>query len=166
MLQILIFSTNLDYCHGPGPPLPDLRGGLPPAAPGVPAPELRREHEALRSDGSTFRLVADTCVHPGSLNAGKVRQHELIGHRPLVVCDGSRAFGDDLYAVKLASHLANVGDAKTLVLHPASTTHQQLSDDDLAAVGIGEELIRVSVGIEDVRDIIDDLSTALRISQR
>ncbi len=68
--------------------------------------------------------------------------------------------------VKLASHLANVGDAKTLVLHPASTTHQQLSDEDLAAVGIGEELIRVSVGIEDVRDIIDDLSTALRISQR
>jgi O-acetylhomoserine (thiol)-lyase len=68
--------------------------------------------------------------------------------------------------VKLASHLANVGDAKTLVLHPASTTHQQLSDEDLVAAGIGEELIRVSVGIEDVRDIIDDLSTALKISQR
>ncbi|MEM9464905.1 MAG: O-acetylhomoserine aminocarboxypropyltransferase [Actinomycetota bacterium] len=68
--------------------------------------------------------------------------------------------------VKLASHLANVGDAKTLVLHPASTTHQQLSAEDLVAAGIGEELIRVSVGIEDVRDIIDDLSTALKISQR
>ena len=68
--------------------------------------------------------------------------------------------------VKLASHLANVGDAKTLVLHPASTTHQQLSAEDLVAAGIGEELIRVSVGIEDVRDIIDDLGTALKISQR
>ncbi len=68
--------------------------------------------------------------------------------------------------VKLASHLANVGDAKTLVLHPASTTHQQLSAEDLVSAGIGEELIRVSVGIEDVRDIIDDLSTALKISQR
>lgn len=68
--------------------------------------------------------------------------------------------------VKLASHLANVGDAKTLVLHPASTTHQQMSAEDLDAAGIGEELIRVSVGIEDVRDIIDDLSTALKISQR
>ena len=68
--------------------------------------------------------------------------------------------------VKLASHLANVGDAKTLVLHPASTTHQQLSVEDLVSAGIGEELIRVSVGIEDVRDIIDDLSTALKISQR
>ena len=68
--------------------------------------------------------------------------------------------------VKLASHLANVGDAKTLVLHPACTTHQQLSAEDLVSAGIGEELIRVSVGIEDVRDIIDDLSTALKISQR
>jgi len=69
-------------------------------------------------------------------------------------------------SVKLASHLANVGDAKTLVLHPASTTHQQLSSQDLVEAGIGEELIRVSVGIEDERDIIDDLSAALKISQR
>ena len=68
--------------------------------------------------------------------------------------------------VTLASHLANVGDAKTLVLHPASTTHQQLAAADLAAAGIGEDLIRVSVGIEDVRDIIDDLRRALKISQR
>ena len=52
------------------------------------------------------------------------------------------------------------------MLHPASTTHQQLSAEDLEAAGIGEDLIRVSVGIEDVRDIIDDLSTALKISQR
>ncbi len=69
-------------------------------------------------------------------------------------------------SVNLASHLANVGDAKTLVLHPASTTHQQMSVDDLNDAGIGEELIRVSVGIEDVRDIIDDLGAALKASQR
>ena len=80
---------------------------------------------------------------------------------------GGRAAGKTFIEnVKLASHLANVGDAKTLVLHPASTTHQQLSAEDLEAAGIGEDLIRVSVGIEDVRDIIDDLSTALKISQR
>lgn len=80
---------------------------------------------------------------------------------------GGRAAGKKFIEnVKLASHLANVGDAKTLVLHPASTTHQQLSADDLTAAGIGEELIRVSVGIEDVRDIIDDLSAALKTSQR
>jgi len=69
-------------------------------------------------------------------------------------------------SVKLASHLANVGDAKTLVLHPASTTHQQLSAEDLEAAGVGEDLIRLSVGIEDVRDIIDDLRAALKASQR
>ncbi len=80
---------------------------------------------------------------------------------------GGRAAGKAFIEnVKLASHLANVGDAKTLVLHPASTTHQQLSAEDLDAAGIGEDLIRVSVGIEDVRDIIDDLGAALKISQR
>ncbi len=69
-------------------------------------------------------------------------------------------------SVKLASHLANVGDAKTLVLHPASTTHQQMSSQDLLDAGVSEDLIRVSVGIEDPRDIIDDLARALRASQR
>lgn len=69
-------------------------------------------------------------------------------------------------SVKLASHLANVGDAKTLVLHPASTTHQQLSAPDLDAAGISEDLIRVSVGIEDERDIVDDFQAALKASQR
>ncbi|MCP5025456.1 MAG: bifunctional O-acetylhomoserine aminocarboxypropyltransferase/cysteine synthase, partial [Actinomycetia bacterium] len=69
-------------------------------------------------------------------------------------------------AVQLASHLANVGDAKTLVIHPASTTHQQMSGPDLEAAGIGEDLIRLSVGLEDVADITDDLGRALRASQR
>ena len=76
---------------------------------------------------------------------------------------GGRKF---IESVKLASHLANVGDAKTLVLHPASTTHQQLSAQDLLDAGVSEDLIRVSVGIEDPRDIIDDLARALRASQR
>ena len=68
--------------------------------------------------------------------------------------------------VLLASHLANVGDAKTLVIHPASTTHQQMSTDDLTLAGIGEGMIRLSVGIEDIQDIIDDLKQALRASQK
>tara|TARA_B100001769_G_scaffold228591_1_gene190410 strand:- start:301 stop:711 length:411 start_codon:yes stop_codon:yes gene_type:complete len=68
--------------------------------------------------------------------------------------------------VQLASHVANVGDAKTLVIHPASTTHQQLSADDLAAAGVGEDLIRLSVGLEDPEDIIADLARALRASQK
>ncbi len=69
-------------------------------------------------------------------------------------------------AVQLASHLANIGDAKTLVIHPASTTHQQLSAADLAASGVGEDLIRLSVGLEDPADIVGDLTRALKISQK
>ncbi len=68
--------------------------------------------------------------------------------------------------VQLASHLANVGDAKTLVIHPASTTHGQLSDDELTAAGVSDDLIRLSVGLEDPADIVDDLKRALRSSQR
>ena len=69
-------------------------------------------------------------------------------------------------ALQLFSHVANVGDAKSLVIHPASTTHVQLSPDELTAAGVGEELIRLSIGLEGVGDLIDDLNGALRRSQR
>lgn len=69
-------------------------------------------------------------------------------------------------AVKIFSHLANVGDAKSLVIHPASTTHQQMDSAALKAAGIGEELIRLSIGLEEPGDLIDDLATALAISQK
>ena len=77
--------------------------------------------------------------------------------------EAGRAF---IEAVRLFSHLANVGDAKSLVIHPASTTHQQMDAAALAAAGVGEELIRVSVGMEDPDDLIDDLQRGLRASQR
>ena len=64
-------------------------------------------------------------------------------------------------SVKLASHLANVGDTRTLVIHPASTTHRQLSDEQKSAAGAGPDVVRISVGIEDVSDIISDLEQAL-----
>ncbi|MDO4586295.1 MAG: O-acetylhomoserine aminocarboxypropyltransferase/cysteine synthase [Planctomycetia bacterium] len=63
--------------------------------------------------------------------------------------------------VKLASHVANLGDAKTLVVHPASTTHSQLTDEELIQAGIGPDFVRVSVGIEDINDIIADMDQAL-----
>jgi O-acetylhomoserine (thiol)-lyase len=63
--------------------------------------------------------------------------------------------------VELASHLANVGDAKTLVIHPASTTHQQVPQEERAAAGVGEDMIRISVGLEDIEDILADLDRAL-----
>jgi O-acetylhomoserine (thiol)-lyase len=67
--------------------------------------------------------------------------------------------------VKLASHLANVGDAKTLVIHPASTTHSQLSVEEQFSTGVTPEYVRVSVGIEDIKDIKADFEQALKASQ-
>tara|TARA_B100000700_G_C14864248_1_gene770140 strand:- start:23 stop:1063 length:1041 start_codon:yes stop_codon:yes gene_type:complete len=66
-------------------------------------------------------------------------------------------------SLKLASHLANVGDAKTLVIHPASTTHQQLSPDEQASAGVTPTMVRVSVGIEHIEDIKSDFEQALSI---
>lgn len=71
--------------------------------------------------------------------------------------EAGRAFVDN---VKLASHLANVGDAKTLVIHPASTTHQQLAAEEQVAAGVTSDLIRVSVGIEHIDDIKEDFEQA------
>lgn len=80
---------------------------------------------------------------------------------------GGRAAGRKfIEAVQLASHLANVGDAKTLVIHPGSTTHGQLTSEQLKASGISDDLIRLSVGLEDPADICADLSRALKASQR
>ncbi|WP_163509727.1 O-acetylhomoserine aminocarboxypropyltransferase/cysteine synthase family protein [Fodinicola acaciae] len=75
---------------------------------------------------------------------------------------GGRAAGQKFVeSVELCSHLANIGDARTLVIHPASTTHQQLSDAQLVAAGVGPDLIRLSVGLEDLDDILWDLDQAL-----
>ncbi len=71
--------------------------------------------------------------------------------------DSARTFIEN---VEVASHLANVGDAKTLVIHPASTTHQQLSEEEQASSGVEPDLIRVSVGIEHIDDIKEDFKIA------
>jgi O-acetylhomoserine (thiol)-lyase len=90
--------------------------------------------------------------------AGSIVSFGIKGGRP-----AGKKFIESL---RMISHLANVGDAKTLVIHPASTTHQQMDAAQLTAAGIGEELVRLSVGIETVSDIIDDLGQALRASQK
>ena len=73
-------------------------------------------------------------------------------------CAGGRDGGQDLIrGVSIWSHLANVGDAKSLIIHPASTTHRQLSDDELRAAGVGPGTVRLSVGTESAEDLIWDL---------
>ncbi len=90
--------------------------------------------------------------------AGAVLSFGLRGGR-----EAGRAFIEGL---SLLSHLANVGDAKTLVIHPASTTHQQMDAAALEAAGIGEDLVRLSIGLEDAADIIADLKGGLRAARR
>ncbi len=77
--------------------------------------------------------------------------------------DAGRRFID---ALELWSHLANVGDAKSLVIHPASTTHSQLNDEEMRKAGVAPEAVRLSVGLEDAGDLIWDLGNALEASQR
>ena len=69
-------------------------------------------------------------------------------------------------SVQLFSHLANLGDAKSLIIHPSSTTHQQLSEEQQGAAGVSADLVRISVGIEDFDDIIWDLDQAITASQQ
>lgn len=78
---------------------------------------------------------------------------------------GAAAGAKFIDSVKLASHLANIGDAKTLVIHPATTTHQQLTAEQQLSAGVTPDFVRVSVGIEDAEDIIADLDQALQTSQ-
>ncbi|MCH7889573.1 MAG: O-acetylhomoserine aminocarboxypropyltransferase [Proteobacteria bacterium] len=80
---------------------------------------------------------------------------------------GGRAAGRRfIESMRLFSHLANVGDAKSLVIHPGSTTHQQMDAEALRAAGVSEGLVRLSIGLEDPDDLIDDLSQALKASQK
>jgi O-acetylhomoserine (thiol)-lyase len=76
--------------------------------------------------------------------------------------EAGRKFIDNL---KLFSHLANVGDAKSLAIHPASTTHSQLSPDEQESAGVSPDFVRLSVGLEDIEDILWDLDQALAASR-
>jgi len=78
---------------------------------------------------------------------------------------GKEAGSKLINSVKLFSHLANIGDAKSLIIHPATTTHSQLTPEEQAQTGVTPEYVRLSVGIENVKDIIADLDQALRASQ-
>ena len=118
--------------------------------------EFLAEHEAVEYvdypglPTSPYHQLAQKYLPKG---AGAILTFGIRGGR-----DAGRRLIESL---QLFSHLANVGDAKSLVIHPASTTHQQLTDDELRAARIGPERVRLSIGIESVEDIIADLDQAL-----
>ena len=99
--------------------------------------------------------------HPTYANSKKHLQNGFGGVVVFGVQGGLEAGRKLIEGVELFSHLANVGDAKSLIIHPASTTHSQLSADELVKAGIGDDFIRLSIGIEDIDDILADLTQAL-----
>ena len=119
------------------------------------------EHEAVESvlypelDSHPDRELVSRLLPKG---AGAVFSFNIKGGR-----NAGRGF---IEALSLFSHLANIGDAKSLVIHPASTTHHRMSPEALANAGIGEGLVRLSIGLEDPDDLIEDLARGLRRSQR
>src|SRR5690606_18482515 len=90
--------------------------------------------------------------------AGAVFSFSMKGGRP-----AGKAF---IEALRVFSHLANVGDAKSLVIHPATTTHYRMSDEDLKKAGITAGTVRLSIGLEEAGDLIDDLDRALKAASR
>jgi O-acetylhomoserine (thiol)-lyase len=113
----------------------------------------RVTHPGLAS--SRYRPLVEKYLPKG---AGAVFSFDIAG--------GREAGQNFIRGVSLWSHLANVGDAKSLIIHPASTTHRQLSDEELAAAGVGPGTIRLSVGIEDVDDLIWDLGQGFKAAKR
>jgi O-acetylhomoserine (thiol)-lyase len=106
-------------------------------------------------DGHPSQALASKLLPRG---CGSVFSFDLKGSRKQGV-----AF---IEALRLFSHLANVGDCRSLVIHPASTTHFRMDDAALAQAGIGPGSIRLSIGLEDADDLIDDLKRALKAAER
>lgn len=96
--------------------------------------------------------------------AAKYMTHGFGGMVGFGIKGGLEAGRKFINSVKLLSHLANIGDAKSLVIHPATTTHQQLTPEEQAATGVTADYVRLSIGIEDVRDIRADIDQALRLA--
>ena len=113
-------------------------------------------HPLLESHPS--HELAKRLLRHGPRGAGSVLSFDIKGTR-----EQGKAF---IEALRLFSHLANVGDSRSLVIHPASTTHFRMSDEALAGAGIGPGTIRLSIGLEDPDDLIDDLKRALKAAEK
>lgn len=97
--------------------------------------------------------------------AQKVVQGKPSGILSFGIQGGSEVGGKFIDALQLIKRLVNIGDAKSLACHPASTTHRQLDSEELASAGVSEDLVRISVGIEDIEDILTDIEQALQATQ-
>ncbi len=104
--------------------------------------------------------------HPFHVNAKKYLPKGCGAILGFGIKGGAEAGKKFINSAKLMSHLANIGDAKTLCIHPASTTHQQLTPEEQAQTGVTPEYVRLSVGIEDAEDLIADIDQALAVSQK
>jgi O-acetylhomoserine (thiol)-lyase len=104
--------------------------------------------------------------HPDHANARKYLPDGAGAIIGFGIKGGKEAGVKLINSVKLFSHLANIGDAKSLIIHPATTTHSQLTPEEQIQTGVTPEFVRLSIGIEDVRDIIADLDQALQESQK
>ena len=114
-----------------------------------------------RSEAVSFLTHPSLASHPDHALAQRLLPKGAGAVVVFGVKGGRAACVRFIEALKLASHLANVGDAKTLVIHPASTTHRQMDAAQLAKAGVREDMIRLSVGLEDAGDLIADLAQAL-----
>ena len=104
--------------------------------------------------------------HPDHKRAKTLLKEGFGGILGFGIKGGKEAGRKLIESVKLISHLANIGDAKTLIIHPASTTHQQLTAAEQVSSGVTEDYVRLSVGLENIDDIIADLDQALTASQK
>jgi O-acetylhomoserine (thiol)-lyase len=117
-----------------------------------------------RQPGVTWVSYPGLASHPAHRNALRYLKGGFGGIVTFGVKGGVEAGRRLINEVKLFSLLANVGDAKSLIIHPASTTHQQLSPEDQLSSGVTEDLVRLSVGLEHVDDLIADLDQAIRVA--
>lgn len=129
---------------------------------------------------STEKVVQFLATHPMVARVGHPMLESHPSHRlaqKLLPCGAGSVFSFDIAGnrnqgkkfietLKVFSHLANVGDCRSLVIHPASTTHSRMSDEALAQAGIGQGTIRLSIGLEDADDLIDDLKRALKAAEK
>ncbi len=118
------------------------------------------------SDAVTWVAYPDLEHHPDHELAKKLLPRGAGAIFSFGIKGGRQAGAKFIKRLRVFSHLANVGDAKSLVIHPGSTTHSTMSNEELEAVGISEDLVRLSVGLEDIDDLLDDLEQALAASQR